>query len=162
MIGERELQDMLDALDRITRLSDLTYRERAQVKAAADFIAGARQRLLEDRQTQVCSTCGQVIVPAGLQLPPIKKRILEMVQRRPRIPAAALRELVWADDPNGGPENFKTIHVHIFQLNKLLAPFGLAVRAPQGPRRRIPDSRCVMSGACHRQKGDRVANIEEA
>ena len=36
------------------------------------------------------------------------------------------------DDPDGGPENPKTLHVHIYLLNKKLRRFGLAVRANKG------------------------------
>jgi len=75
-----------------------------------------------------CPHCGAPIVPAELLLPPIKKCILDAVRRRPRITAEQLRGIVWAHDPAGGPENFKTVHVHINQLNKRLAPLGVAVR----------------------------------
>jgi hypothetical protein len=79
-----------------------------------------------------CPHCGQVLVPKGLLLPPVKRRILDAVQRRPGITAEDLRTVVWADDPNGGPENRKAIHVHVHQLNKRLAPLGFVVRAPFG------------------------------
>jgi DNA-binding response OmpR family regulator len=82
--------------------------------------------------TQSCPLCGQILVPQDLALPPIKARILHAVQRRPGITAEDLRALVWADDPNGGPENRKAIHVHVHQLNKRLASFGFVVRAPFG------------------------------
>jgi hypothetical protein len=61
-------------------------------------------------------------------LPPTKVRILNAVWRRPGIGAEDLRTVVWADDPNGGPEDRKVLHVHISQLNRLLAPAGAAVR----------------------------------
>jgi hypothetical protein len=54
------------------------------------------------------------------------------VRRRPGVSADTLREIVWADDPNGGPEDRKVLHVHIHQLNRLLAPCGIVVRAPFG------------------------------
>jgi hypothetical protein len=81
---------------------------------------------------KTCAACGQAIVPDRLRLPPIKQRILDAVQRRPGIGAEELRALVWADDPDGGPEDRKVIHVHVHQLNKLLAPLGIVVRAPFG------------------------------
>jgi len=59
----------------------------------------------------------------------MKQRILEAVQRRPGISAEQLREIVWGHDPAGGPENPKVLHVHIWQLNRLLAPLGIVVRA---------------------------------
>jgi hypothetical protein len=79
-----------------------------------------------------CPACGQVVIPDGLRLPPTKRRIFEAVQRRPGISADELRAAVWADDPNGGPEDRKVIHVHVHQLNRLLAPLGIRVRAPFG------------------------------
>ena len=80
----------------------------------------------------VCSACGQPIPPKGLRLPRIKQRILEIVQSHPDISAEELRGVVWADDPNGGPENRKVLHVHVSQLNQLLAPYGICVRSAGG------------------------------
>jgi hypothetical protein len=54
------------------------------------------------------------------------------VQRHPDISAEELRGLVWADDPNGGPEDRKVLHVHVSQLNQLLAPHGIMVRSQGG------------------------------
>jgi hypothetical protein len=79
-----------------------------------------------------CPHCGAPIIPAGLRLPPTKARIFEAVRHRPGIAAEDLRAIVWAHDPNGGPECRHTIYAHIAQLNKLLAAYGIAVRAPKG------------------------------
>jgi len=79
-----------------------------------------------------CPTCGQPIPPTGLRLPPIKQRIFEAVQRHPDISAEGLRCLVWAHDPNGGPEDRKCLHVHVAQLNQLLAVHGIVVRSQGG------------------------------
>jgi DNA-binding response OmpR family regulator len=73
-----------------------------------------------------------------LTLPRTKRAILNIVQRRPGISAEELRNLVWADDPAGGPEDRKTIHVHVSQLNKRLAVFGIAVRGGTGGYRIVP------------------------
>jgi len=83
-------------------------------------------------QPEICPTCHQVIAPEGLHLPPIKRIIFETVQRRPDISAEELRGVVWADDPNGGPEDRKVLHVHVCQLNHLLAPLGIMVRSQGG------------------------------
>jgi hypothetical protein len=64
-----------------------------------------------------CPCFGQRLIPPGLVLPPIKRRILDAVQRRPGINSEALRGVIWATDPNGGPENPKVLHVHVHQLN---------------------------------------------
>jgi|SRR5215831_3656942 len=88
--------------------------------------------MLTKPQADVCSHCGQPIPPAGLRLPPIKQRIFEAVQRHPDISAEELRCLVWATDPNGGPEDRKVLHVHVSQLNHLLAAHGIMVRSQGG------------------------------
>lgn len=82
--------------------------------------------------TTTCPRCHQPIAPARLQLSPIKRRIFEAVVKHPDIPAEELRALVWCNDPNGGPEDRKVLHVHVHQLNRLLAPYGLIVRAGKG------------------------------
>jgi hypothetical protein len=80
----------------------------------------------------ICPTCGSPIMPEGLQLPKTKARILEAVRRRPDISAEELRTIVWADDPAGGPEDRKVLHVHVSQLNRQLAPYGIMVRSQGG------------------------------
>jgi hypothetical protein len=61
-------------------------------------------------------------------LPPVKQRILDAVRQQPGIGAEDLRAIVWADDPAGGPEDRKVLHVHIHQLNQKIAALGIAVR----------------------------------
>jgi len=75
-----------------------------------------------------CPTCGQaVLTHLSIPLPPIKARIFDLVRRHPGINAETLRTLVWASDPSGVPEDPKVLHVHIHQLNRLLAAHGLRV-----------------------------------
>jgi len=81
---------------------------------------------------EICPTCRQPIVPPVPDLTPLKRRILDSVKRRPGISAEELRCAVWADDPNGGPECRHTIFVHISQLNRALAVFGLTMRSEGG------------------------------
>lgn len=60
-------------------------------------------------------------------LPPVKRKILDAVRRQPGIDAENLRLRIW-DGPDGGPEDPKVLHVHIHQLNCLLAPHGVRVK----------------------------------
>jgi len=83
-------------------------------------------------RAEICSHCGQPIPPTGLHLPPIKQRIYDAVQRCPDISAEELRCVVWADDPNGGPEDRKVLHVNIAQMNFQLRPHGIMVRSQGG------------------------------
>jgi hypothetical protein len=75
-----------------------------------------------------CPHCGAPAVPTDLVLPPFKQVILDAVRRHPGISAEELRALVWAHDPEGGPESFSCLHVHVSQLNKLIVPHGIVVR----------------------------------
>ena len=81
---------------------------------------------------QRCSHCGQVVVPEGLPLTPVQRRIVDVVRRRGEVSAEDLRCAMWAHDADGGPENLKTLHVHIYLLNKKLRRYGLAVHANKG------------------------------
>jgi hypothetical protein len=83
-----------------------------------------------------CPCCGQALAPEVV-LPPAKRRILDAVRRRPGIDAESLRTAVWAHDPAGGPEDRKCLHVHINQLNRLLAPHGIVVRGSRSGGYRI-------------------------
>jgi len=84
------------------------------------------------RQPEICPTCHQVIAPEGLQLPRIKAQIYEAVRRRPGITPAALRDVLYGLDPNGGPESRTILHTHIAQLNLLLRPRGIEIRSSGG------------------------------
>jgi hypothetical protein len=83
--------------------------------------------LMASGQVKQCPTCGQPVVPPVPNLSRIKARILAAVKRRPGISAEELRSIVW-DDPSGGPECRHTIFVHISQLNRVLALYGLTIR----------------------------------
>jgi hypothetical protein len=87
----------------------------------------------------ICPTCGQPCVPEGLGLTPTQERALRAVRRHPGITSEELRGLVWADDPNGGPEDRKALHVHVHHLNARLAVHGIAVRGScSGGYRLVP------------------------
>jgi hypothetical protein len=73
-----------------------------------------------------CPHCGQV-VPPDLALPRILERLYAAVRERPRT-SSELHDIVWFDDPNGGPE-WRTLHVHIWRLNRRLAKNGVTVRS---------------------------------
>jgi hypothetical protein len=65
-------------------------------------------------------------------LPSTKQKILDVVRKRPGISAEELRCAVWADDPDGGPEDRKVLHVLVAELNTLLRPLGIMVRSQGG------------------------------
>jgi hypothetical protein len=88
-----------------------------------------------NRQQPICEACGQPVLirPELPPLPPIKQRILDAVRRWPGISTQALRDAAWRDDPDGGPlTDTKCLHVHVSQLNALIAPLGIAIRSQNG------------------------------
>ena len=93
---------------------------------------------------EICPTCGQPVVSIGLMLPPIKARIFELVRQRPGIDAETLRTLVWENDPAGGPEDRKVLHVHVHQLNDLLRVHRIQVRGSRSSGYRVRPLRQVM------------------
>jgi hypothetical protein len=89
-------------------------------------------RFADGRIAEIFLTNHRVNSSADTNARPVKQRIFETVQRRPGITAADLRDVVWADDPNGGPECRHTIFVHVSQLNHLLEPHGIVIRSQGG------------------------------
>ncbi len=62
----------------------------------------------------IAATCGRPIIPEGLRLSPIQRRILEVVDRRGEISPRDLADAVWADDPNGGPLDSHALVAHVY------------------------------------------------
>lgn len=85
-----------------------------------------------------CPHCGHPMPEddfPGVVLPRIKKRIYQEVSKASPhgISLNLLVERVYWDDPEGGPLDPKTMHVHVNQLNnKWLRPRGLEIRSPVG------------------------------
>jgi hypothetical protein len=77
-----------------------------------------------------CQACGRPLASDVRGLSPIQRAILDTVTRRGEISARDLADIVWADDPGGGP--LSGVKQHIFYLNRKLRPYGLAVRAGRG------------------------------
>jgi DNA-binding response OmpR family regulator len=77
----------------------------------------------------ICPHCNQPILPndpPGVALPPVLRRIYQLLHKYPLSPAA-LHERLYGQDPDGGPLA-KTLTVHIHHLNKRLRPVGLQVK----------------------------------
>ena len=68
-------------------------------------------------------------------LTPQQRRIAEIVASRPGIRMIEVADLVYADDPDGGPEWAEaSLAVQTCRANARLAPFGFAIRAGRGCR----------------------------
>lgn len=81
-----------------------------------------------------CPCCGQIILDRiVLELTPIQRRIWEIVSRRRELPTMRLRELTWADDPDGGPDSHNLLSMHVGNINKKLKPHGMMIYGTRGP-----------------------------
>jgi len=65
--------------------------------------------------------------PAGLHLPPIERRIFELVRQHPNLSPGELRLRVWND-----PGKHTELHLAVSRLNRLLASVKLEVRTSGG------------------------------
>jgi hypothetical protein len=59
---------------------------------------------------------------------PVRQRIVDLIANRPDgITRSELIDIVYADDPNGGPDNPNTICVLVHHANAELAPQGFRI-----------------------------------
>lgn len=85
-----------------------------------------------------CPCCGSMtpITPEVIRarLPGVKRRIYDIVRKRhpSGISAKILTELVYADDPEGGPESTNCVHVHVGHINKIISDYGWQIKARRG------------------------------
>jgi hypothetical protein len=78
---------------------------------------------------RLCECCGQPIVQEDdIVLTAMQRRIVKLLKRRGSATGDELRDALWGDDPNGGPDSLSNLYVHIFHLNRRLKPHGLRVR----------------------------------
>ncbi len=87
----------------------------------------------------ICPCCGHRVIdemlPEGLQLSNLQRRIFSIVQRAgpSGIPADVLVERVYANDPNGGPLTARrSVYVTICKLNSKLLDYKMVLRANGG------------------------------
>lgn len=85
-----------------------------------------------------CETCGQILPETefdGLKLHPNQQRLFDIVKRAGSggILSTDLFDLLYRDDPNGGPDTgMQTLYTRISLLNVKLRRFGYVIRAPGG------------------------------
>jgi hypothetical protein len=111
---------------------------RTPLPNGARAIAGGRKELLKPflaKDCKFCPTCQRAIVPDTAPMRPLARRILTLIERHGEVYPEVIHAALWGSDPNGGP-GMGCLHVHVFWLNRALAPFGLVVTAGpgRGPR----------------------------
>lgn len=85
----------------------------------------------------VCKCCGHPLPPdeIGKALTPLQYRIFNVIKRAgpAGIAARDIMDIVYADDPTGGPEYLNIIPVVVHQMRGRLAKLDLAIRCRRGP-----------------------------
>lgn len=80
------------------------------------------------RRPHVCSACGRPFLPRLVARGPVRQRIVDAIANRPDgITRGELLDRVYADDPDGGPDNPNTVAVLIKHANVDLAPQGYRI-----------------------------------
>lgn len=78
----------------------------------------------------VCPCCKRPFPPSIAVQGRIRQRLVDLVAGRPDgITSSELMDLLYADDPNGGPENPVVVRSHVYQANKGLAQHGYTIKA---------------------------------
>jgi hypothetical protein len=85
-------------------------------------------------QAKICECCGHVVPPERLHVGgPIQTRIYELIAHRREIGTSEIIGIVYADDPNGGPNSAaKCVHVHINSINNIIRRHGMAIKSTMG------------------------------
>ena len=80
------------------------------------------------RRRRLCPTCHRPFPPRLAVHGPVRQRIVDVIADRPDgITRVELLDLVYADDPSGGPDNPNTICVLIKHANAELAAQGFRI-----------------------------------
>ena len=86
-------------------------------------------------RSKVCPQCQRPLPPALPVHGPVRQRIVDLIASRSDagITRHELLDLVYANDPNGGPDTENVISVLVKKANNDLAPLGYCITATGGP-----------------------------
>jgi hypothetical protein len=83
---------------------------------------------LMTRRPHLCPMCQRPFPPRLVVHGPVRQRIVDLIANRPDgITRGEILDLVYADDPNGGPANPNTVSVLIMRANEELAAQGFRI-----------------------------------
>lgn len=88
----------------------------------------------EGRRSKICPQCHRPFPPALAVHGPVRQRIVDLIAGRPDgITRRELLDLVYADDPNGGPATENVISVLVKKANDDLVFLGYHITSTGGP-----------------------------
>lgn len=91
--------------------------------------------IMSTERDMCCPTCGQTLPlknrPEGVYLSRLQGQIWDTVQKAGvhGILSDRLYDLLYQNDPNGGPDSRHCLSVHVWHLNCKIRPIGWEVRA---------------------------------
>jgi len=84
--------------------------------------------------SSVCPYCGQALPPELRVTGRERRRLVEILARRPHgMTRRELADWLYADDPNGGPENTFAVCQLVHQARLQLAAQGYTIISDRGP-----------------------------
>lgn len=92
--------------------------------------------MVRDNRLKVCPTCGRAFPPVIEVGGKRRQALFDYVANHPEgVTVWQIIETVWADDPNGGPEQTNIVPVMAKQINRKLKKLGLScrIKATGGP-----------------------------
>ena len=85
----------------------------------------------------VCKCCGHPIPPSSVEaaLTPMERQLYTYVKRAGTVGITNrdLMDLLYANDPSGGPESSNIISVVTKNIRKKINPLGLTIKSTGGP-----------------------------
>lgn len=87
------------------------------------------------KHPHTCECCGQLIPPDNPFLDkPVKARIYDcIVKHTAGIQPERVKDIVYADAPDGGPSSTSILSNHVRQMNVVLAKRGVKIWTRRGP-----------------------------
>jgi hypothetical protein len=84
--------------------------------------------------SSVCPYCGQALLPELRVTGRERRRLVEILARRPEgMTRRELADWLYADDPNGGPENTLAVCQLVHQARLQLCEQGYTIISDRGP-----------------------------
>jgi hypothetical protein len=84
----------------------------------------------------ICPHCGRPMIPRSSRFPHVRgfrrSRLVELIADRPGIDGRTLLNLLYADDPSGGPLTIKIISVLVYYARKQLKHDGYKIESSVG------------------------------
>lgn len=84
-------------------------------------------------KVEVCECCKRPLAPRIAVGGKVKQRVFDFIANNAGVTTRQVMDAVYADDPDGGPDDLKNIAVQVCFINKVIAKQGLKIKSTRGP-----------------------------